>query len=93
MGPYKPLRTWVDFPIPYGNNGSFDPSNPDTKAQLQGLELVRIAFSAIVLVFFLSREKTRSPKELATKKRWEKKMSLGNLAKKKGGKHGERNVT
>ncbi len=19
MGPYKPLRTWVDFPIPYGN--------------------------------------------------------------------------
>ena len=19
MGPYKPLRTWVEFPIPYGN--------------------------------------------------------------------------
>ena len=23
MGPYKPLRTWVEFPIPYGNNGSW----------------------------------------------------------------------
>ena len=22
MGPYKPLRTWVDEFIPYGNNGS-----------------------------------------------------------------------
>ena len=26
MGPYKPLRTWVDEFIPYyGNNGSLDP--------------------------------------------------------------------
>lgn len=22
-GPYKPLRNWDDFPIPYGNHGSF----------------------------------------------------------------------
>ena len=27
MGPYKPLRTWVDdHPLLYGNNGSLDPS-------------------------------------------------------------------
>ena len=26
MGPYKPLRTWVDgHPLLYGNNGSLDP--------------------------------------------------------------------
>ena len=27
MGPYKPLRNWVDdHPLLYGNNGSLDPS-------------------------------------------------------------------
>ena len=28
MGPYKPLRNWVDdHPLLYGNNGSLDPQN------------------------------------------------------------------
>ena len=26
MGPYKPLRNWVDEFILYGNNGSLDPT-------------------------------------------------------------------
>ena len=30
MGIYKPLRTWVDLPIPYGNHGSLD--RPDRTA-------------------------------------------------------------
>ena len=31
MGPYKPLRTWVDdHPLLYGNNGSLDPSTYTT---------------------------------------------------------------
>ena len=33
MGPYKPLRTWVDEFIPekYGNNGSLDPGTCKNK--------------------------------------------------------------
>ena len=38
MGPYKPLRTWVDdhHPLLYGNIGSLDPGNRK-KSSLQVL--------------------------------------------------------
>ena len=43
MGPYKPLRTWVDdHQLSYGNNGSLDPSTlfePGKKTRIPSLKL------------------------------------------------------
>ena len=33
MGPYKPLRTWVDFPIPYYMEMSWELIDPSPKSQ------------------------------------------------------------
>ena len=45
MGPYKPLRNWVDEFIPYyiyiyGNNGSLDPSTYETRFLIMGFSTI-----------------------------------------------------
>ena len=42
MGPYKPLRTWVDFPIPYYMEMSWeliDPSSPKSPSTFKVADL------------------------------------------------------